>query len=117
VGSFTEDGDVGFYSSQEAWAGAYTYDANGSASRTETYPGGTYTYPGGYTYVVPGTTISGSSSYTYHGNWTYSGSAEYEQAYDEPGETCVSFYDYEHVADGTTTSHAEGNSSLRANDG
>ncbi|GAB6188178.1 Calx-beta domain-containing protein [Thermopirellula anaerolimosa] len=111
VGSFSEDGEVGFYSLQEAWAGSYTYDANGSASRTETYPGGTYTYPGGYTYVVPGTTTSGSSSYTYHGNWTYSGSAEYDKAYDEPGETCVSFYDYEHVADGTTTGHAEGNSS------
>jgi len=29
----------------------------------------------------------------------------------EPGETYVSFYDYDHVADGSTTCHSEGNSS------
>jgi hypothetical protein len=110
TGSFTEDGDVGYYTCEEDWAGHGEYHSTGTSSDRQWSAGQTYTVggAGGYTVTVPGWEIRLTSTSRSNSTSDYDSWADYAESYDEPAGTWLSLYEYSTQADTTRDDHFEG---------
>jgi hypothetical protein len=113
VGSFTEDGDAGYYSSEETWDGEATRDESRESTYSVTNAETTYVIGPGYSITTPGSTSGNRGSFRVRTESDYVVTAVYHERYDEPAGTWSTSYQYDAVenVDRPETSPCHGESS------